>query len=119
MRSGMQKKARNAIAHQGKKLKDAREARAHASAGATDAGATAASTDNVPPTPTPQPGLSRGVDKTAQAKARLQTITSISSLGVCQILEYQEGGNSASRCFSLRSTVFPPLSLSALTARFG
>jgi hypothetical protein len=94
----MHKKAKNAIARQGKKLKDAREARAHASAGATAAGATAASTDNVPPTPTPQPGLSRGVDKSAQAKARLQTITSISSPGVCQILEYQEGGN---KCLSV------------------
>ena len=94
----MHKKAKNAIARQGKKLKDAREAGAHACAGATAAGATAASTDNVPPPPTPQPGLSRGVDKTAQAKARLQTITSISSPGVCQVLEHQEGGN---KCLSV------------------
>ena len=98
VRSGMLRKARDAIAHQRKKLTDAREARAHASAAATAAGATAASTDNVPPPPTPQPGLSRGVDKTAQAKARLQTIMSISSPGVCQVLEHQEGGN---KCLSV------------------
>ena len=98
VRSDMLRKATNSINHQRKIRKDAREARAHASAAATAAGATAASTDNVPPPPTPQPGLSRGVDKTAQAKARLQTITSISSPGVCQILEYQEGGN---KCLSV------------------
>ena len=119
VRSGMLRKATDSINHQRKKLKDAREARAHASAGATAAGATAASTDNVlcrrrrrrsqdcPEEWTKPPQQRRVCKQSRPSRAR----------GYAKSWSIRRAATSASRCFSLRSTVFPPLS--ALIARFG